>query len=415
MANSNKIVLTCNDCGDPIKDDKFFKSFKDPKVILCEECFDELRSTCNECGKKENMLFGFKYCQFFNKENDIDGFILCPECLKNKNVCSDSECRFILNQNFKKCEYCERKYCITHENNHNCTNRTSGQFFRKNTVSKLTGRKEDAKIIKDRVYVGVELECVNGNPSKLSQLLPPECGLEHDGSLKGKNPIEIQTPPASTSELERLIKESTFVLRKAGYKVNKSCGVHIHFDSSNFKDDPKKILKLVNTFNAVEPVIFNMLPLSRRNNRYSLPLNSWLDESKLCLMLQNKITLDDIYKTWYKTKNWDNIEHYKGNKWDSSRYHGYNIHALFKNGNIEMRYHHGSLNTGKILNWINFNLRIHNWALNDYNQSTINSILSLQSPEKKFRVMCRHMAINKKMRKYVLHNMKKFKNKEEDK
>ncbi len=398
--------MKCSECIEEISGKVY--EIRHSGNIFCEDCFNEIKAICSGCNDSEKVLKTFKRFSLFDDDDIFKTVVLCQKCINKRGTCNDNSCPLILEKNFIKCEICEHAYCKLHKEEHHCTNRVNRENFKDVILRKQRGKKSETKVIKLDRYVGVELEAINGDPYRLSLSLPDSVGLAHDGSLKGRNPIEAQTPPANLSALEKLIKQTTFFVRKEGYKINKSCGVHIHFDSKDFRLDANKIVKLMNTYNAIEPIIFAMLPKSRENNEYALPLSNWIDDSKLSELANKNLSIKALEYIWYKARNNAEIMEFKQNKWDSSRYHGYNIHALFKNGNIEMRYHHGSLNTTKILNWINLNLKIHDWALNDYKQSAIKAILLAPNPMSKLKLMVRWMELDKRTRKYCIGNINKF-------
>jgi hypothetical protein len=125
-------------------------------------------------------------------------------------------------------------------------------------------------------------------------------------------------------------------------------------------------------------------------------------------LAKKKMTMKQLEEEWFKTRSHDMVNVYKDNKYDSSRYHGCNLHALFAYGHIEMRYHHGTLNATKIINWINLHLLLVDWAINHYRKSVIDALFSAESPFGKLRLIVRHLGMSNAMRRYVLRNIRKF-------
>ena len=397
--DDKNMVRKCRDCRDEITKGRRYATY-----LYCDTCYEEQIKTCDMCGEKEKSK---KEHLFFRVETSsgVKENWICLSCSAKYKKCGHNNCN-VATEN-KPCDKCDCVSCNSHKELHVCKIEEPRFLFRGFKREVRKGNIDKAIKIKHQRPVGVELEAVNGVPD-LIRNLDRGIGIAHDGSLKGSSPIEIQTPPASADELEGLIKNATTSLRDAKFEVNKSCGMHIHFDSSDFNQDSGALVRMLKTYYAVEPVIFAMLPASRRDNPYSQPLRNWLNDLKIA-QLKEDIGMNNLEVFWYKSRSYDQVRQYKGRKWDSSRYHGLNLHALFTNGNIEMRYHHGTLNATKITNWINFHMAILQWALSCYNKDVVNAITLVDDVQQKFRLIYRHMSMEKETRRYVLQNINKFK------
>lgn len=402
----------CNDCSEEMGTNfKVYSGFK-----YCNECYTEIINKCALCGKEEKNRNDFYHAK-------IEGMglvMICVSCSSKLHNCeNDKGCYSYLNNDEKNiCDQCERVLCKLHIFNHECKTGEPTYLFRNVSKAHYNGSVDMAKSIKIPWLVGVELETVNGNPEIVGEKLDAKMGISHDGSLNGRNPIEIILPPASNDRLEKFIKHTTRIARNAGYKVNKTCGMHVHFDGTKYRDDARFMLRLLATYYAIEPVIFAMLPMSRRTNDYALPLRNWISEARMLELARNgkNMSMNDLEIMWYKSRNYDEVSNYKsryrggGHDANPSRYHGFNMHAFFTKGTIEMRYHAGTLNRTKIVNWINFHLMILNWTLNNYNQNVVDAVFFADSVDDKLKLMVRHMRFNKQIRRYVLRNIKKFNN-----
>ena len=62
--------------------------------------------------------------------------------------------------------------------------------------------------------------------------------------------------------------------------------------------------------------------------------------------LINCTTSAEFVELWYEDSG------ISREKYNDSRYHGLNLHARFYLGTIEFRYHSGTLNSEKIINWV---------------------------------------------------------------
>lgn len=389
----------CVACGDKIGEVKDYR--------LCDECKAERLIICDVCGKQS--IHTYRQSRFEDKDG-IGRVLLCEECCKDIRRCLACNISFKVNH-LPPCEECGLELCSLHINDHECGERHSGYLpNRKYARESLAGNVDKATIVKHSREVGVEIEAVGGEYEDIAEL-PSGDGITHDGSLKGTNPVEIQTQPASADKLERLVRNTTKSLRAAGYKVNKSCGIHIHVDSPDIYGSGINIIKLIRTYYAIEPLIFSMLPESRRHNMYAMPLSKWLSAVKVYQLANYKdITSDVIEEAWYKSHDRNAISRNKNARYDSSRYFGFNLHSLFANGHIELRYHHGSLNPVKILNWINFHLTVIDWVVKNFDGDKVDAIYAQDNVYAKLRLMTKFMKFNRTTRRYVLKALRKFEN-----
>jgi hypothetical protein len=157
-----------------------------------------------------------------------------------------------------------------------------------------------------------------------------------DGSLSGDNTFEIVSPvlegEAGLAELEK-VSEVLVALR---VKINKSCGLHIHFDASAMNIQGWK--NLYKNYIEFETTIDAFLPTSRRANNNSYCKSLTLGNSKTetfakldrCTMIQS---LANLY---------------------SSRYFKINAQSYARHNTVEFRQHSGTIEFAKMKNWILF-------------------------------------------------------------
>ena len=159
----------------------------------------------------------------------------------------------------------------------------------------------------------------------------------HDEDYRG---VEYISRPMAGDHLFRQIDNMGNYLLNNDFKVNKSCGLHIHIDARDlFYEQLKGVLLIAKTF---EHIIFRMVPPSRDTSRWC----------KKVPMQKHHITRinsnSDLIQSWYESS--DNYPDF--DKYNDSRYHGLNLHARVYLGTIEFRYHSGTNNPTKIKNWI---------------------------------------------------------------
>lgn len=143
---------------------------------------------------------------------------------------------------------------------------------------------------------------------------------------------ELVTPILNWDDIETL-QEIVWNLRRAGAKVNETCGQHVHVGAAGMT--AAMIRNLVNTVASREELFFKALNVSAdRKRRYCKPVEErFLAE----LNAKKPETLDELKKIWYGDEN-DHSEHY-----DYSRYRALNLHATFTKGTIEFRLFNGTL------------------------------------------------------------------------
>lgn len=151
-----------------------------------------------------------------------------------------------------------------------------------------------------------------------------------DGSLNGANAFEIVSPILEgTAGMEELRKVCT-VLESNRVKINKSCGMHIHFDASEMGF--KQIQNLVLNYAKAEEAIDSFMPQSRRasNNTYCMSIMGSEAKVKQATTIGR---LQDIYR---------------------SRYYKLNLQSYSRHQTVEFRQHSGTVEFQKISNWIFF-------------------------------------------------------------
>lgn len=119
-----------------------------------------------------------------------------------------------------------------------------------------------------------------------------------------------------------------------------------------------KLKQLFTVYYFADDFIMQLLPHSRRNNKYCLPL--WKEFN--IKTIDNLSTVSEFEKMWYQMDDLHYIKSKKGNPKDESRRHGANFHILMCQGHFEIRYHSGTINADKILYWVQLNQALMNLA-----------------------------------------------------
>jgi len=330
--------FTCNDCGAgcgenaPLDVNREEYRQTQGGNALCVDCYEEHYFTCESCEDVEHLDYSYSspseelYCEHCQG----DSFSWCADCdtaIWYDDSYSDDDGNY--------CEYCWDEH---HESSDDFVSNSpcspnlqvdKAETFEKMSVSRL---------------VGIEAECVfgdcetdeEGNPMALHNN-PSGWRSTYDGSIEG-NGREMISRPANGDILHYRILALEDWAKYYNVYVNKSCGLHVHFDATDTTWRDLRAIAIV--MHKVEQHLYKMLPPSRNSSnwckRISMPFK----------YLVNCTSETEFVELWY--------ENYgiSRNKYNDSRYHGLNLHARFYLGTIEFRYHSATLNYEKISNWI---------------------------------------------------------------
>ncbi len=179
----------------------------------------------------------------------------------------------------------------------------------------------------------------------------PHWKIVTDASLRGANAFELVSPilegAAGLAQLETVCR----VLKQQRAYINRSCGLHVHFDAEHIGLPQTKNL-LIN-YARYEHVIDSFMPASRRGftNTY-------------CRSLTNLTSQIDTARS---------ISHL-ANSVMQSRYYKVNLQSYLRYKTIEFRQHSGTVEFEKISTWVLF---LHN--LVEYSRTSRVETASLES------------------------------------
>lgn len=188
--------------------------------------------------------------------------------------------------------------------------------------------------------------------------------------------VEMVTPPLKYEDVETL---QTIIrkLRETGAKANSSCGIHIHVDGANHT--PKSLKKLINFMVARQDLIYEALNIGARGDQWCRKLNPQL----LVEMRKDKnLSKSSAENIWYSRAN-DNycggIDH---QHYNTTRYHGMNLHSYFSKGTVEFRLFNSTLHAGKIKAYIQFCLAVSSWAITSEDNIVFRSMAGYSAEQK---------------------------------
>jgi hypothetical protein len=194
-----------------------------------------------------------------------------------------------------------------------------------------------------------EIFASNGLPSIAREYshepVPPGKVLcvEYDSSLVGHSDgwnglsfhaLEIKTKPlAGFDEFLAVVPKMVRLGAFLNLQVNKSTGLHVHLDTAEEVRNPRFIRSLLNLVYRFEPVIYGLVPPSRKSCGYCQPLPDFRQSWSRC---HSELGYRRLLAGW-------------------SRYTGINLcHILSDNSRVEFRWAASSLDAEKITGWVAF-------------------------------------------------------------
>jgi hypothetical protein len=192
--------------------------------------------------------------------------------------------------------------------------------------------------------------------------------------------VEFVTPPLNYSDIE-LLQNIIRKLRENGAKAHSSCGIHIHVDGANHT--AVSLRRLVNFMTARQDLIYEALQIGDRESSWCHKLNKTLLDA---MKKDKNLTKEKAEEIWYSRANdgyCGGIDH---QHYNSTRYHGVNLHSFFTKGTVEFRLFNSTLHAGKIKAYIQFCLAVSAWAITSQEKIVFRS-MDGYSPEQKVTIM----------------------------
>ena len=184
-----------------------------------------------------------------------------------------------------------------------------------------------------------------------------------DGSVNGIS-CEIVSPPLSLDDMP-LLQDVIRVVRKAGAKVDSSCGIHIHVGSKDLTTD--EMIRLAKLFDKYEPIIEQSLNILPSRRTYCKPFQSSGFVARL-KSIKGKISDEKFRELWYVGNEFNTQA-----KYNDSRYHTLQWHNHYfqrdrnRNPNastVEFRCFNSTLHAGKVRAYVEFVLAMTSKSIN---------------------------------------------------
>jgi len=191
-------------------------------------------------------------------------------------------------------------------------------------------------------YDTYEIKTADGRKWKVMSDASIHAENSHGGMAGGEYRCEFVTPICTYADIET-VQEIVRAIRRAGGKVNESCGLHVHIDASGHT--AKSLRNLANIMASKETLLFKALEVNP--SRY----DKWckkVDDNMLTKLDSRKPkTLEEVKRIWYNGDTSRCYSHY-----DNSRYHALNLHAVWQKGTVEFRMFNSTLHAGKVKAYI---------------------------------------------------------------
>jgi len=175
------------------------------------------------------------------------------------------------------------------------------------------------------------------------------------------------------------------------------------------KDNLQNLKTLFYLYTAYQDVFLMMLPKSRREKNSKVQKLTSKFSLRDIEMLQN---YDELESLWFKTSDSRQKRAMKSNKYDDSRYYGFNLHTLFgKYGTVEIRHHDGTTDINNILYWISLHQTIiDKVASGEVDIFALVNGADLFSREEKIEYLINILNLRKGLRNYINAKINHFKN-----
>lgn len=261
-----------------------------------------------------------------------------------------------------------------------------GYGFVQNVYSSMNGSSRAAAM--QQIFVltafsrkfGIEIEAYGVDKAKLVRALNSAGILTHtegynhvtrnhwkvisDSSITGDNAFELVSPILEGEDGIEQVRKVSQVLVALRVKINKTCGMHIHFDAEGMNLQTWK--NLFKNYINYEGIIDSFMPTSRRanNNTY-------------CKSLLNGLSKEQIFRKIDACNTISQIASYY-----SSRYFKVNAQSYSRHNTVEFRQHSGTIEFDKIEMWVRF---LHNLVsfsqTKTTTQSDFESLSTFNQPE----------------------------------
>ena len=153
---------------------------------------------------------------------------------------------------------------------------------------------------------------------------------------------EVVTPILQYEDITDL-QEVIRALVKKGAMANSSCGIHVHVDGANHT--PESLCRLLNFATGRQDLFYEALQIGSRADHWCHKINPALFRE---MKKNGRASRNDAERIWYSVANDGYDGGVDSSHYNSTRYHGINLHAFFTKGTVEFRLFNGTTHAGRI-------------------------------------------------------------------
>jgi hypothetical protein len=176
--------------------------------------------------------------------------------------------------------------------------------------------------------------------------------VEDDDSLEvpfGER-AELVSPVLREADIGLLMRVVD-ALSGAGAQVNSFCGVHVHIGTKTC--DVEHLCKAIDLLIVLEPVVIErMLGINEHRRQFAgLMSREFIHRFRS----KRPATFDELWLLWGGA---DYDQARRRNRYDETRYRGFNLHSHAFRGTVEFRYFNGPVDPQKIAEYVRLCLGI---------------------------------------------------------
>ena len=283
----------------------------------CRDCYDELFFHCEACGLEERSNSAY---------NSSSGDSYCEDCYNDQYcTCCACETEISRDEAFNNNNGC---YCESCYNDGPNAEWDFGRFYPTNPTYVR---------IRSTVKFGIELEtseCPDHNSIEGCTVF----GCKPDGSISGQ---EFVSPPLWGDEGLDKVSEFCALANNNGFKVDNSCGYHLHLNASDLTVAQLKAVAYA--YLKTYDVWSSFVRPTRRTNHYCRQITDW-----------NRHDLNRINDQI----GWNQFVS------EQDRYVWFNVSSYRVHKTFEIRLHTSTLNKNKVCNWIMAHARFVDYVKN---------------------------------------------------
>lgn len=199
-----------------------------------------------------------------------------------------------------------------------------------------------SKLVSPTCAMGIEIEVENVR-SRIN-VNPELWNITDDGSLRNSG-MELVSTTIFGEDILTALDDAENALDNIGVEITHRCGLHLHMDVSSFNTE--QLISLACATALAEGAIYNYVGQERRDNIYCLPFSGTSNIVPFFNSIKYGETTREIHKA---------IK-------DTTKYSGFNILPILRQGSVEYRHHPGTYKADTILRWINIVQQLRETAL----------------------------------------------------